>query len=121
MTLALVYALGLLLLPAPPLPNREGQTHARNGPAWSLTQEHLANIAYAFIGPRIGRRGLVALVTASRLALAALGASHDSLQMGWDWPNLWAAPVRTAFPFYAGVLLQRSGLRLRAPDGWLML
>lgn len=51
-------------------------------------------------------------MTANGLALAALGASHDSLQMGWDWPNLWAAPVRTAFPFFAGVLLQRSGLRL---------
>lgn len=120
-TLALVYLLGVLLLPAPPLPNRTGQTHAFNGPSWSLTQEYLANIAYALIGPRIGRRTLMALVAVSAIGIAALGVTHETLQYGWDWPNLWMAPVRTAFPFLMGMLLQRMNLRLPAPGGWLML
>jgi peptidoglycan/LPS O-acetylase OafA/YrhL len=119
--LGLAYGLGLLLLPAPSLPDRAGMTHPLNGPSWSLTEEYLANIAYAAIGPRIGRRGLVALVIVSGVALAAVGATHGTLQYGWDWPHLWMAPIRTVFPFFAGMLLYRSRARLRVAGGWLSL
>lgn len=120
-TLGLVYLLGLLLLPAPPLPNRADQTHSLNGPSWSLTEEYLANIVYALIGPRIGRRSLLALVVISGIGLVAVGATHATLQLGWDWSHLWMAPVRTAFPFFTGMLLQRVQARLRVPGGWLTL
>ncbi|HEX3700415.1 MAG TPA: acyltransferase [Phenylobacterium sp.] len=120
-TLAAVFLLGVLLLPAPSLPNRTDATHSLNGPSWSLTQEYLANIAYAAIGPRIGRNRLIALVAVSGAALALVGASQDTLQVGWSWQTLWMAPIRTAFPFFAGVLIQRLGIRLTAPGGWAML
>jgi peptidoglycan/LPS O-acetylase OafA/YrhL len=120
-SLGFVFLLSVLLLPAPPLPNRAGQTHSLNGPSWSLTQEYLANIAYAFIGPRIGRRGLIALIAVSAIGLAAGGLTYDTLQYGWGWDTLWFAPIRTAFPFFMGMLLQRMNARLPAPGGFVML
>src|SRR5215468_7063340 len=41
--------LGLLLLPAKPLPNRWEDTHTLNGPAWTLLQEYIGNILYALV------------------------------------------------------------------------
>lgn len=117
----LAFLAALLLVPGPSLPNRAGETHALNGPSWSLTEEYLANLAYGLIGQRIGRAGLIALVGVSAAALAALGATHETLQIGWNWPRLWAAPVRTGFPFLAGVLLNRIGARLETPGGWAAL
>src|SRR5271156_4262478 len=45
----LAYLTSLLLLPSPPVAGRHNESQALNGPAWSLTQEYLANIAYALI------------------------------------------------------------------------
>jgi peptidoglycan/LPS O-acetylase OafA/YrhL len=114
-------ALGLLLLPAPSLLGRDGLTFSLNGPAWSLGQEYLANLAYALVGPRLSRRRLAILVGASGAALLVMGARGGTLHLGWSWDTLWLAPVRTAFPFFAGLLLQRTGWRLRVPGGWIGL
>ena len=45
--LLLAYITSLLLLPSPPVGGRLHETQALNGPAWSLMQEYLGNIAYA--------------------------------------------------------------------------
>src|SRR6201991_4005853 len=47
--LALAYLTSLLLLPSPPVGGRHHESQALNGPAWSLMQEYLGNIAYALI------------------------------------------------------------------------
>src|SRR6202522_3677999 len=47
--LMLAYVTSLLLLPSPPVGGRNNETQALNGPAWSLMQEYLGNIAYALI------------------------------------------------------------------------
>jgi peptidoglycan/LPS O-acetylase OafA/YrhL len=119
--LALDVGLALLLLPQPSLPGREGQTFSVDGPAWSLGQEYLANIVYALVGPRLGRRTLALLAAVSGAALVVLGMTHGWLHLGWSWTTLMWAPVRTAFPFFMGLLLQRSGAALRVPGGWVAL
>src|ERR1700689_1200885 len=43
----------LSLLPPPPVAGRHNESQALNGPAWSLTQEYLGNIAYALILRRL--------------------------------------------------------------------
>jgi peptidoglycan/LPS O-acetylase OafA/YrhL len=43
--LLLAYVTSLLLLPSPPVGGRPEETQALNGPAWSLMQEYLGNIA----------------------------------------------------------------------------
>ncbi|AMJ64150.1 acyltransferase family protein [Hymenobacter sp. PAMC 26628] len=111
--LVVVGALGALLLPAPPLPNHYGETHSLNGPCWSLFQEYLANIVYALVGPRLGPRALAAAVGVAAMALVAAAVRHGHLQGGWGWDTFWMAPVRVAFPFFAGLLVFRRGWRLR--------
>src|SRR6201996_8063497 len=51
--LLLAYVTSLLLLPSPPVGGRENESQALNGPAWSLMQEYLGNIAYALILRRL--------------------------------------------------------------------
>jgi peptidoglycan/LPS O-acetylase OafA/YrhL len=110
-------ALALLLLPAPSLPGHPGQTYSLDGPAWSLGQEYLANLFYGLVARRLGGRALAALAGFSGAALATVAAQEGTLHVGWNWNTLALAPLRTAFPFLAGLLLQRSGVRLRLWGG----
>lgn len=111
-------ALALLLLPAPSLPGHPGQTYSLNGPAWSLGQEYLANLFYALIARRLSPQALATLVGFTGGALATVAAAHGTLHLGWNWNTLAFAPLRTAFPFLAGLLLQRAGARLRLRGGF---
>jgi len=116
------FALTLFLIPNSPLPNRWTDTHSLNGPAWTLLQEYLANIAYGLVLRRLPPRALGALAIIAALLLFACGAAIGTLDRGYAWENFWMAPVRLAFPFLAGLLIHR--LRDRLPQiriGYLWL
>lgn len=115
------FALGALLLPAPALPNRFNGTHSLNGPSWSLMQEYAVNIVYAFIGPRIGQRTLLGLVVMAGVVLSGTAISQGQLGQGWSWDTFWVAPVRVAYPFFAGVLLYRWGGTIPVKWGYPIL
>ena len=119
--LVLSMALGALLLPSPPLPNRIALTHSLNSPGWSLLQEYLANLAYALVGRHLGPRALLAVVALAGTALVVLAVHHGHLHSGWRWDNLRMAPVRMAFPFATGLLLYRRGIRIRLPGTYWVL
>lgn len=109
----LAFVAGLFALPAPPLPNRLGDSHPLNAPAWTLLQEYIANLAYALILRRLGVRALVALTGLAALASVTTALTLGSYDTGWGLDNFWGAPVRLAYPFLAGLLLYR--LRDRWP------
>ncbi|WP_440979517.1 acyltransferase family protein [Sphingomonas pseudosanguinis] len=109
----LAFVAGLVALPAPPLPNRLGDSHPLNAPAWTLLQEYIANLAYALVLRRLGVRALVALTGIAALASVATALTLGSYDTGWGLDNFWGAPVRLAYPFLAGLLLYR--LRDRWP------
>jgi len=119
--LILVFALNMLLLPAPILPNRFGETHSMDSPAWTLLQEYLANVVYGLFGARLSNRILGALCVASALALLLTALHFGNLSAGWAWADFWAAPVRLCYPFFAGLLLYRLKLRVRFPHPYLWL
>jgi peptidoglycan/LPS O-acetylase OafA/YrhL len=110
-----------LCLPARGLPGHFGMTHALNQPTWSLTQEYAANVAYALVGRRLGRGALTLLVAVFAVAELGMALVHGDVDTGWAWYNVVWTPVRTAFPFAAGLLLQRSGVRFNARVGWVGL
>jgi peptidoglycan/LPS O-acetylase OafA/YrhL len=121
-TVLVALALGLVLLPAPSLPNRWSDTHPLNGPCWSLLQEYVGNIAYAFVLRHLAARTLGVLALLSGLVLVACGGHLGSLDQGSAWDSLWMAPVRLCFPFITGLWLYR--MRSRLPQvrlGWLPL
>ena len=117
----LTFGLMLLTLPSPSLPNRYTETHGLNGPTWTLFQEYLANIVYGLVGPRLGKRGLAVAAAAAGLVLLGVASRLPHLGTGWGWDNMWVAPVRTAFPFFAGLLMHRLGARLKSPLGFGLL
>jgi len=119
-------ALMLLVLPARPLPNRWFDTHPFNGPAWTLLQEYIANVAYAVWLRRLRARtlGVIAVIAGTVLVGAAL--QRGSLDAGFGWDAWWMAPIRLAYPFVTGLWLYRVRDRLpralqRLRAGWLPL
>ncbi|MFM2287292.1 MAG: hypothetical protein RL684_435 [Pseudomonadota bacterium] len=106
--------LGMLLLPASPLPNRWTDTHTLNGPSWTLLQEYIGNIAYALVLRRLPTRALALLALVAAAVLAWVALANGTLDRGWGWENFWLGTVRLAFPFMAGLWLHRVHARLPA-------
>lgn len=105
--------LSYFLLPTAALPNRDNATHSLNGPSWSLFQEYLANIAYILFLRRMRNGMLIVAVCMTAFALCLSANRYDNIQGGWSWSSFWIAPVRVAFPFLAGLLLFRLGIRIK--------
>src|ERR1700722_17714908 len=84
----------LLLLPSPPVAGRHNESQALNGPAWSLMQEYLGNIAYAIILRRCRAFTLAIILGLSGFLLIWTADAQGSLDGGWDYPRIWMAPLR---------------------------
>ena len=121
--LIFVFCLSLLLLPSPCLPNRFGETHSLDAPAWTLLQEYLANIAYGLFGNRASKPVLGLLCSIAAVAVTLTALHFGNLSTGWGWDNFWAAFVRVTYPFLAGLLLYRLNIRSSLPHSyaWLSL
>ena len=117
----LAYVTSLLLLPSPPIAGRHNESQALNGPAWSLMQEYLGNIAYALILRRLRTVALWIVFAIPALALIWVANSKGSLDGGWDYPNIWMAPLRLTVSFVLGLWLYRIHDRIRMPKVGLLL
>lgn len=112
MLIVAAFAAALLALPSAPLPNRLGDSHPLNAPAWTLLQEYIGNLAYALVLRRLGTPWLAGATMVAGLASVATAMSLGSYDTGWGLENFWGAPVRLAYPFMAGLLLFRLHHRL---------
>lgn len=115
----LLMGIGFTLIPV--LPSMDvrgwGETFPLNGPAWSLFFEYCANILYAVGLYRLSNRWLgvlVAIAGAALFHLAVFGERGD-LVGGWTLTGegLYIGFVRLLFPFFAGVLMMRLGMKIR--------
>src|SRR3984957_6696915 len=113
--LLLAYLTSLLLLPSPPVGGRHNETQALNGPAWSLMQEYLGNIAYALILRRLRAVTLGIIFVVSGLLLIWVANTKGSLDGGWGYPDIWMAPLRLTVSFVMGLWLYRIHGRIRHP------
>jgi peptidoglycan/LPS O-acetylase OafA/YrhL len=119
--LLLAYVLSLLLLPTTPVGGRHNESQALNGPAWSLMQEYLGNIAYALILRRLRTLTLAIIFALSGLALVLVANNKGLLDGGWDYPEIWMAPLRLTVSFVLGLWLYRIHNRVRLPKIGLLL
>jgi peptidoglycan/LPS O-acetylase OafA/YrhL len=98
-------------------------------------QEYIANIIYAVFGHKMTKTVLWVVVIISGIVLTVVAVDHGDLGTGWGYakikskfiadffygpgaegyPNIWVAPVRMMFPFFAGLLLFRTGKLIRIP------
>jgi peptidoglycan/LPS O-acetylase OafA/YrhL len=119
--LVLAYVTSLLLLPSPPVGGRYNESQALNGPAWSLMQEYLGNIVYAVILRRLRAVTLGIIFGVSGLCLVWVANSKGSLDGGWDYPNIWLAPLRLTVSFVMGLWLYRIHDGIRLPKMGLLV
>ena len=123
--LLLVLLLSCTLLPLPYQFDIRGwdEMHPLNGPAWSLFFEYVANLLYALGLRKLSKRWLGLLTGASAVFLAhmLLTGEGDAIG-GWSLSlaQLHIGLARLLFPFLAGMLLMRSGGRIRVPHGFLV-
>lgn len=117
--LLLVMVMSFTLLPSPDI-RGWGETHSLNGPCWSLLQEYIANIIYGIFGRKLTKPILWTLVIISAIALTATAVWNGHLGTGWSYDTFWIAFVRMMFPFFAGLLLYRSGKLIRIPMAYLV-
>jgi peptidoglycan/LPS O-acetylase OafA/YrhL len=112
-----VALIGLTLLPAPDV-RGWGETHSLNGPLWSLLQEYIANLLYALFGRRLSQGALALLVAACAVALTWVAVARGDVATGWGYDTFGIALVRMLYPFFAGLLLFRTGRLIRIPGAF---
>ncbi len=111
--------LGAAMMPAPDL-RGWNETHSLNGPCWSLAQEYIANILYAFFGKKITKNILWIIVVISAAALIYFAVWHKDVASGWAYNQFHHAFVRMMFPFFGGLLLYRIGKLIKIPLAYLV-
>ncbi|HVW95453.1 MAG TPA: acyltransferase [Mucilaginibacter sp.] len=109
-----VMLISFTLLPSPDI-RGWNETHCLDGPCWSLLQEYIANFIYAIIGRKATKPVLWVIITISGIALVLTANWHHDLGTGWGYDTFWIAVVRMMFPFFAGLLLFRTGKLIRIP------
>ena len=112
---------GVLLIPSWTLPDRGTDYFPYNGVFWTLFLEYVANLVYVFVLRSLGKGWLALLTLIAAVVLVWRAAVHNTIHLGYDWHTLEMAPVRLAYPFLAGLLLQRTVKMSPVRLGWLPL
>jgi len=84
-------------------------------------QEYLGNIGYALVLRRLRTVTLWIVFAASGIGLIWVANSKGSLDGGWDYPNIWMAPLRLIVSFVLGLSLYRIHDRVRMPKLGLLI
>ncbi|WP_263382479.1 acyltransferase family protein [Granulicella arctica] len=121
----LVMVVGCTLLPLPYQLDIRGwdEMHPLDGPAWSLFFEYVANILYALGLRKLSNRWLGLLTTLSAIFLVHLLVTGEGDVIGgWatNVAQLHIGFARLLFPFLAGMLLMRSGVRIPMRQSFLV-
>lgn len=119
--LLLLFLCSVFLIPFPVLAERYFNLFSFNAPSWSLFWEYVANIFYAFVLYKIGRRYLLLLILLSAAALCFVSYHAGSLMGGWGKDNFWDGCARISFSFSAGLLVYRSGWIIKTKLGFIGL
>lgn len=106
--LLLLFACSLFLIPLPIMKERAFNLFAFNAPSWSLFWEYVANIFYAFVLHKLGRRSLTALTLLAAAGICVVSFRAGNLLGGWSGDTFLDGGARVAYSFLAGLLIYRS-------------
>ncbi len=105
--LVLLFVCSVFLIPLPVMEERFFNLFSLNAPAWSLFWEYVANIFYAVILYRLGRRSLLLLILPAAIALCYVSHQSGNLMGGWGKDTFWHGFIRISYSFLAGMLIYR--------------
>lgn len=120
-TIALLFICSFLLIPLPIMEERFFNNFAFNAPSWSLFWEYIANIAYAFVLCKLGRRSLIVLTSIAAAGICLASYRTGNLLGGWSKDNFFDGGVRVAYSFSVGLLIYRSNWIIRNNLGFIGL
>jgi peptidoglycan/LPS O-acetylase OafA/YrhL len=119
--LILLFLGSVFMVPLPLVEERFFNLFSLNAPAWSLFWEYAANIIYAFILYRVGRRSLTVLTLLAAATLCFVSYRAGNLMGGWAKDNFWDGGARIAYSFLAGLLIYRSNWMIKNRIGFIGL
>jgi len=119
--LALLFVCSVLLIPLPIMEERFFNNFALNAPSWSLFWEYVANIFFAFVLYKVGRRSLAALTIAAAVGICIVSYRAGNLLGGWSKDNFFDGGARVAYSFLAGLFLYRSNWIIKNRVGFASL
>lgn len=117
----LIFICSIFLIPFPVMEDRFFNLFSFNAPSWSLFWEYVANILYAFILYRVGRKFLSVLVVLAAIGLCLVSYRAGNLVGGWAGSNFWDGGARIAYSFLAGMLIYRSNWIIKNGMGFVGL
>lgn len=119
--LVLLFVCSLFLIPLPLMEERAFNLFAFNAPSWSLFWEYVANIFYAFVLYKLGRRSLGVFTILAAVGICIVSYRAGNLLGGWAKDNFWDGGARVAYSFSAGLLLYRSNWIIKNRLGFTAL
>src|SRR6478609_6520700 len=119
--IALLFAGSIFLIPLPLMQERAFNLFAFNAPSWSLFWEYVANIFYAFILCKLGRRTLAVLTILAAACLCLVSYRAGNLLGGWAGDNFADGGARVAYSFLAGLFIYRSNWIIKNRIGFIGL
>lgn len=117
----LLFIGSLFMIPLPLMEDRFFNNFSFNAPAWSLFWEYIANIFYAVVLYRVGRRSLVILTIIAGIGICLVSYSAGNLLGGWAGNNFFDGGARVAYSFLAGLLIYRCNLIIKNRLGFIGL
>jgi peptidoglycan/LPS O-acetylase OafA/YrhL len=118
--LLLAFFTGLLFLPSPVTISFNAALFLVH-PAWSLFNELVANLAYAWRGARATLRQIAVVLAVSAVLLVIAALQFERLHAGFRWHEMYAGMARVFFSFFAGVLIYRYRRRVPLVRPWQAL
>ena len=119
--LMLLFLCSLFLIPLPLMEDRAFNLFGLNAPAWSLFWEYVANIFYALVLYRVGRRSLAILTLLAAIGILTVSYNATNLLGGWSKDNFLDGGARVAYSFLAGLLIFRFNLVIQNKLGFISL
>jgi len=117
----LLFLCSVFLIPFPVMEDRAFNLFGLNAPSWSLFWEYVANIFYAFILCRLGRRSILLLTILAAAVLSFVCYRAGNLLGGWAGENFWDGGARISFSFLAGLLIYRANWIIKNRLGFIGL
>ncbi|GEO09239.1 acyltransferase family protein [Segetibacter aerophilus] len=119
--IALLFVCSVFLIPFPVMQDRAFNLFGLNAPSWSLFWEYVANIFYAFVLYKVGRRMLAVLTMIAAAGIFMVTNRAGNLLGGWSKDNFLDGGARVAYSFLAGLLIYRSNWIIKNSLGFMAL